>query len=244
MADDDIIIEYRFRFEKGPDKLFVVRLRRRDLRLVLHPAAYHPSWTRLEHCQCPHCPLRPAEELHCPAATGLAELMDAFKDCLSTEPAEITVAVEARDYRKRAPVQYGLSALMGLLMATSGCPITEKLRPMVHVHLPFASMEETMYRMVSMYLLGQYFRYQNGQEPDWDMANLVKIFEDVAEVNQAFSRRLVSINPKDASLNALANLDCFAMVTAFSITKDQLSDLEPLFHAYLGRPAVLDPEPL
>jgi hypothetical protein len=231
--ETDIVIEYRFRFEQGADKLFVVRLRREDLRLVLNPTAFHPAWTRLNHCQCPNCPLQPTESPHCPAAAGLADLMDSFKDCLSTEPAEIVVAVEAREYRKQAPVQYGVSALMGLLMATSGCPVMAKLRPMVHVHLPFATIEETMFRTVSMYLLAQHFRVQNGRAPDWEMAHLLEIFDEVAEVNQAFSQRLVSINPKDASLNALANLDCFAVVTSLALTKDNLKELEPLFQAYL-----------
>jgi len=136
MAQPDILIEYRFRFDSGPDKLFVVRLHPKNLQLVLDPTAHHPPWTRLEHHQCPNCPLRSTQSPHCPAAVGLADLMDSFKDCLSTEPAQIIVAVESREYRKQAPVQYGVSALMGLLMATSGCPVTEKLRPMVHVHLP------------------------------------------------------------------------------------------------------------
>jgi hypothetical protein len=90
-----------------------------------------------------------------------------------------------------------------------------------------------MFRAVSMYLLAQYYRHQRGEQPDWELDHLLEIFEAVAQVNQAFSRRLVSINPKDASLNALANLDCFALVTSFSITRDNLKELEPLFHAYL-----------
>jgi hypothetical protein len=68
MAEADIIIEYRFRFERGTDKLFVVRLRREDLRLVLNPNAFHPSWTRLEHRQCPNCPLQPTQAPHCPGS--------------------------------------------------------------------------------------------------------------------------------------------------------------------------------
>ncbi|MFM1941406.1 MAG: hypothetical protein RI897_388 [Verrucomicrobiota bacterium] len=227
------VIEYRFRMESAEDKVFVVHLRPGDMGLVMDPEAKAPEWTRLENCQCPNCPLRAGEVAHCPAALGMSELMDSFKDCLSTDPADITVAVESREYRRRAPLQYGVSALMGLIMATSGCPVTEKLRPMVHVHLPFATIGETMYRAASMYLLAQFFRQNRGMEPDWQMENLVQIFEEVAEVNQSFARRLISINPKDASLNALANLDCFAMVTSFSITKDKLKELEPLFGAYL-----------
>jgi len=233
MSKEDVVIEYRFSLARKGDKLFIVRLRKPDLQLVLNPDAYHPPWTRLEHCQCPNCPLKPTEHPHCPAAVAMADLVDSFKECFSTENAQIVVGVESREYRKKASVQYGVSALMGLLMTTSGCPVMEKLRPMVHVHLPFATIEETMYRAVSMYLLAQYYRQQKGQQPDWELEHLLEIFEDVAQVNRAFSRRLVSINPKDASLNALANLDCFAMATSFSITRDNLKELEPLFHAYL-----------
>jgi len=61
----------------------------------------------------------------------------------------------------------------------------------------------------------------------------VKIYDDISQVNRAFARRLLSINPKDASLNALVSLDCFANVTAFSIVRDSLKEMEYLFQAYL-----------
>ena len=37
-------------------------------------------------------------------------------------------------------------------MALSGCPVLEQLKPMARFHLPFASVEETIYRAASMYL--------------------------------------------------------------------------------------------
>jgi hypothetical protein len=163
-------------------------------------------------------------------------VIEFFKDFFSTEEAEITVTMESREFRKRAPVHYGVSSLMGLLMVTSGCPIMDKLRPMVLTHLPFATPEETTYRSVSMYLLAQYYRQQNGQPADWELDNLLALFEEVGHVNQAFARRLVSIQPKDASLNALASLDCFALVASFSISRDKLGELEALFRAYVEPP--------
>ena len=90
-----------------------------------------------------------------------------------------------------------------------------------------------MFRAVSMYLLAQYFVSQRGKTPDWKLENLVRIYEDVRLVNQSFCRRLLSINPKDASLNALVGLDCFATVTAFSIETDSLKEMEALFEVYL-----------
>ena len=55
-------------------------------------------------------------------------------------------------------------SLIGIYMVTSGCPIMDKLRPMARFHLPFASTEETIYRAISTYLLGQYFLEQKGKK--------------------------------------------------------------------------------
>ena len=59
-------------------------------------------------------------------------------------------------------VQMGVSSLLGVIMTTSGCPIMAQLKPMVRFHLPFASLEETIFRMVSMHLVAQYLRHQDG----------------------------------------------------------------------------------
>jgi hypothetical protein len=231
-----IHLEYQFRLKDGSQVSFVLRLRKPDLHLEIPPRAELPSWTRLTHCQCPNCPLDPTRHPHCPVATSLVDVIESFKHCVSTEPADITIRTESREYHKQAAVQYGVSSLMGLHMVTSGCPVLDKLRPMVHTHLPFASVDETMYRAASMYLLAQYFRQQRGKTPDWKLEHLVQIYESISTVNLAFSRRLLSINPQDASLNALASLDCFAAVTAFSIVRDSLQEMEPLFAAYLEDP--------
>jgi len=106
----------------------------------------------------------------------------------------------------------------------------------VQTHLPFATVEETTYRVVSMYLLAQYFLYRRGRPADWDLEGLVRLCEDINQVNQAVAERILSINPQDASLNALVNLDCFATLTALSIERDSLKDLETLFGAYLKAP--------
>jgi hypothetical protein len=118
-------------------------------------------------------------------------------------------------------------------MVVSGCPIMNKLRPMAFTHLPFATVEETTYRAVSMYLLAQYFRNRHGKKADWSLEELLKIYEEVRAVNHSFVRRLLSINPLDASINALVSLDCFGTVAAFSIVQDSLKALEPLFQSYL-----------
>ena len=234
MSDDISTIEYVFRLNNGEKKRFVVRLRKTTLRLVRATATdLLPAWTRLTHHQCPNCPLKPDHHPHCPIAANLVEVVETFKDCMSVEPSDIRVRTDLREYRKQAPLPTGVSSLMGLYMVASGCPIMDQLRPMAHVHLPFATLEETMYRAASMYLLAQYFVQNRGGTADWRLERLLDIYRQVNVVNRSFSRRLLSINPQDASLNALVNLDCFATVTAFSIMQDSLKGIESLFEAYL-----------
>jgi hypothetical protein len=226
-------LEYEFTLGTGVRKRFPVSLQKPGLALVVPKRSEEPAWTALGHHRCPNCPLDPGRHARCPVAVNLVDVIESFRDCVSTEEAQIVIRHPAREYHRRAPLQYGVSSLMGLYMVTSGCPILDRLRPMVRTHLPFATIEETTYRVVSMYLLAQYFRHQRGRRVDWKLTRLVRLCEDINRVNQAFARRLLSINPQDASLNAIANLDCFSTLTALSITRDSLKDLEALFGAYL-----------
>jgi hypothetical protein len=226
-------IAYRFKLKDGRERDFVVRLNHPSLSLVTTPRTEFPSWTKLEFNQCPNCPLKPAESPRCPVAVSLIDLLDLFKDCLSTETAEMTIVSDQREYRKTMGIQFGLSSLMGLYMATSGCPIIDKLRPMVLTHLPFSSLEETVYRSVSMYLVAQLLRHRNGKNADWDLKDLMKVYDDIYTVNRAFIARLHGIAKEDASLNALVNLDCLPGFAKFSLEKKFLKNLEETFHPYL-----------
>jgi hypothetical protein len=240
MPDVPINLEYEFLFQDGSRKSLRIQLRKPDLGILPQTHPPHPTWAQLTHHQCPNCPLDPAVHPHCPVAVSLSAVIEAFRDCLSTTTADITIRSDHRDYHRQAPVQYGVSSLMGIYMVTSGCPILDQLRPMVLTHLPFATIDETMFRLTSMYLLAQYFVQQHGGTPDWKLRRLVDLCDAIGNVNQAFAKRLLSINPQDASLNALANLDCFTLSTAFSIDRDKLKDLEALFRAYWADPV---PEP-
>ena len=226
-------IEYEFKLRDGSRKQFSVRLEKPSLSLVAENTTTVRPWTRLKHHQCPNCPFKPQEHLDCPIAANLVDVIESFKDSVSIEEADITIRSESREYHKRSTVQYGIGSLMGLYMVTSGCPIMDKLRPMVYTHLPFSTLEETIYRAISMYLLAQFFREQQGQTPDWKLEKFVQIYKDIATVNESFTRRLLSINPRDASLNALVGLDCFASAAAFSTVEDNLKEFQSLFHAYL-----------
>ena len=105
---------------------------------------------------------------------------------------------------------------------------------MVYTHLPFSSTEETTYRAVSMYLLAQYLRRQRGLAPDWELAGLVSLYEEVSQVNKHFVDRLKTIKLEDASLNAVVKLDCFAAMTATLVAAQSLAGVEDIFHPYLS----------
>jgi hypothetical protein len=122
---------------------------------------------------------------------------------------------------------------MGLIMATSGCPHLDKLRPMAFTHLPFSTMAQTTYRAVSMYLLAQFFRRRRGLEPDWELRELSRAYEDIRTVNVAFAKRLASIQQDDANLNAIVKLDNHAGITSLSIAEEWWEEIEHVFRKYL-----------
>ena len=117
-------------------------------------------------------------------------------------------------------------------MVTSGCEDLDKLRPMVRFHLPFASIEESVYRATSMYQLAQYMRTQHGLEPDYEMQELLGIYKKIHNINVHFVKRLQKATEKDANLNAVAILDTFSQMVPFGI-EDTLKNFEGLFSPYL-----------
>ncbi|MDD5627739.1 MAG: hypothetical protein PHU21_01650 [Elusimicrobia bacterium] len=227
-------ISYRFRLQGGAETAFDLELDAETLGLVPAAGEPPPEWTRLGNRRCPHCPLTEERHPHCPVARNLAGIIREFGPRISFEEADISIATEAREFRRRAPLQSGVSSLIGIVMVTSGCPHLDKLRPMVYTHLPFATTEETSYRAISMYLLAQYLRQEKGLAPDWDLAGLVGIYDAVSLVNKHFVERLKTIAMLDAALNAVIKLDCFAAMTSTIIKARCLAGAERLFQGYLS----------
>lgn len=229
-----ISIRYTFNFDNREKKEFEVRLDPETLNID-RPSGSAPEWTRLTFEQCENCPLDPSRNPQCPVAVNLAPLVSEFDDVLSHEEAEVTVTTEDRMITKRTPVQTGLFPLMGVIMAASGCPVMDKLKPMVRFHLPFASIEETTYRMAAMYLVAQYFRKKRGMDTDWDLAGLPSLYAEVSKINLGMSKRLQAAAERDSSRNALAHLDVFAVM--LNQPPEWIFDaLEPIFASYLGPP--------
>ena len=140
---------------------------------------------------------------------------------------------QERKYLKKVPLQVGLSSLLGIYMVTTGCPILEKLKPMVRYHLPFASIEETTYRSVTMYLLAQFFLLRRKNKPDWNLDNLAAIYNDIQVVNKNVCDKLQEIISRDAAANALIKLDYSALYISLRLNQDILDEIESYFNAYL-----------
>lgn len=176
-----------------------------------------PQWTRLDHCQCSNCPLRKAEHGHCPAAVAILPVVEAFKDEDAYQRVAVTVQDERRSYHKETALEEALRSLLGLKMATSGCPVLSELKPMAVHHLPFASSDEFIMRSVSHYLLQQYFEKRSHRQPDWELKGLVERNQRLQLVNQALWQRIHSVCQGDSNLKALLNFFSMASSVSFSL---------------------------
>ena len=147
-----------------------------------------PEWTRLSHRQCENCPLTEDASSHCPPAADLSDILPRFARIVSFERSEVRVETPERVYMKECDVQTSLNSLLGLVMATSQCPILSALRPLGHYHLPFSGIEETVFRTTGAYLLKQYFIARDGGEPDMELKQLRKLYKNLQILNQGFTK--------------------------------------------------------
>ena len=226
-----ITYRYAFTFTDGMTKTFDIALDPDTLAIQnLNPT--YPGWARLDEAACEDCPLDRTRAAYCPIAVNMPGLVDAFKDVVSYHEADIVVTTDDRVVSKRTAAQNGLTSILGIYMVTSGCPVLDRLRPMVRFHLPFASMEETVFRSAGMYLLAQYFRKRKGLAAAFEFEGLSKIYREIKRVNTGLLKRLQAASTEDANLNALAILDIFALAFHDS-TEDSVDTLEPIFQVYL-----------
>ncbi len=226
-----IEILYRFRLSDHSQHELALHLDPETVQLIDHIPDRLPEWTRLGFEQCGHCPLSADEVVYCPLAASLVGVIDVSREVLSHDEVEVTVVTAERAIQVRTTAQRGISAVMGLISATSGCPRTAFLKPMARYHLPFATEEETLYRAASMYLLAQYFRRLHGGDADLDLTGLAQCYRELQAVNQAMMQRIRNASEKDAAANALVLLDLFAKAMPYSI-EDSLEEVRYLFSAY------------
>lgn len=229
-----IEIGYHFRCVDGEKREASLRvvLDAKTLELRHRQDPPPPDWARLSVHQCSVCPLNARSHEYCPAALSFVDILDEFGVLFSFTEVEVTVITRERTVYAKTSAQRALSSLVGLCMATSGCPILAQFKPMARFHLPFATREETTFRAVGAYLLAQYFLKQRGDTPDLDLNGLRETYDRIHEVNMGLANRLRAIPVGDAHLNALVILDLFAHALPSSI-EEGLAELEHMFTSFL-----------
>ena len=228
MGKDVYQVLYEFRFDEGENKLFKILIDSRMINIIRTQKSDPPDWTRLEHKQCTCCTIDRDMYPFCPIAVSLADFIEQFKELPSFNNCMVRCTIPERTYVKKSSVQEGLFSLFGMIMAISGCPVMKFLKPMARFHLPFSTIQETVFRSTSIYLLRQYFEYKKGNKPDFDLKQLDKHYEAVQCVNKGILHRTNSIKRKDADKNAIIILNALAQMLSVEI-EDKLHSLEYLF---------------
>ncbi len=229
---DNLNFKYSFKLADGSEENFDLIVNAETLRLVINLPQDPPSWIDLEYHQCPNCPLDRKTAPHCPLAVNIAPVVERFSSVLSYENVHVKAIENNRVTSQETDAQMGVSSLIGLLIAASGCPFTDFLKPMVRFHLPFATEEETLWRATSTYLLAKYYLKKKGYNPEIELNGLSEIYENIGLVNVAIIKRLQAATEKDSTLNALVVLDVFASSLSLEV-EDFWTENEHLFMPFL-----------
>lgn len=232
------MIEYRFLFEGMAPLRFQVQLDRAEP--TPSSAGPHSDWTRLCTHQCPGCTLKPSAHAYCPTAVDLEPIIEQFKGVFSYQTVTVEVVTPQRNYSKTCDVQTGLRSLIGLIMSTSRCPWYSQLRGLAQSHLPFANMEETLFRVTGAYLMQQYFEARSGGKADLLLKDLEQLYQGLWQANQSFKERLQLASTNDANINAIGALSMISQGVSFSLQED-LSRIQEHFWGFpMGVPAPIN----
>jgi hypothetical protein len=229
-------IRYRFDLPDGSQRALDLFFDPASFRLVNPPPADPPFWTELEFNRCANCPLSAAQARHCPAALQLAPALEPLNALVSFDTVGVTVVQAERTVYAETTAQQAMSSVLGLIMATAGCPWTDRLRPMARFHLPFASEAETLYRSVSMFLLSRELAAAGSPAPraapeQGGFAALEELYDNLHLVNCGVSRRLGAATNTDPARNGIALLDAYTALLPAALERS-LDELRPLFDGW------------
>jgi len=196
-----------------------------------------PSWAELKHNQCPNCPLTVKDCQYCPAAVDLAAVVTDFQRLPAAKTARIRVSTPERNYDKETALEEGLRSLMGLIMASSACPILHQLKPNARNHLPFASQDDFIIRSTALYLLKQYFNYREGKRPDWELQGLISLNQELQTLNEALWGRVKEACEGDSNLKALLSFLDMSSSVSYSL-ESQLQAVKALMTDEAVSPAM------
>lgn len=185
-----------------------------------------PEWAKLENGKCEGCNLSGSE--YCPIAARLASPVQRFSGLVSHTPVRATVTTPERTYVKNVDAQEALRGLFGLIMATSGCPSMKPFRYMARYHLPFSSLEETVSRITSSYLLRQYYLHPERGEIPVDFRDIEGMYQTMVSLNEGMSRRLKNSTMAEGAVNAIVILSAYSTLIPMMMQKE-LERLRRLF---------------
>ncbi|MDM8547709.1 hypothetical protein QUF61_14550 [Candidatus Venteria ishoeyi] len=227
MFNNEIFLEYTFHISDSRQLQYRIAFDRSASQKEKEATNY-PAWTELEFQKCSNCPLNREQHPHCPVALDAYEIILGFAEILSFKEMDVMVKTTERTYSKTCDAQTGLRSLIGFVMATSACPVLSPLRGLARYHLPFASLEEILFRVTSAYLVKQYFIHKDGGEADLSLTGLKAEFQEIQKVNYDFLQRITAAGDADSNLDVLSTL--FSIASLISLNLDEhLDKLRPLF---------------
>ena len=189
-----------------------------------------PLWTKRGEFGCKNsiCPLLDSET--CYIAKVVYKQICSFKNIISIEPVNATLTTSERTINKECSIQAAVASITGILMSTCGCPVFSKLKPMVRFHLPFASLEETEFRVFSMYLLAQYLKGRKNLSQDHSLQTLKQLYDEIQKINLLAAHKIQELERSDATINGLVILNSFSQLVSFDLEDNDLTSLENLFN--------------
>lgn len=219
-------IKYQYALDDGTLLQHAVTIDKETLLSTCDSSESPPEWTRLSYSKCDGCTLTDSE--YCPVALRLVTPLKAVKNLISHAHVKTTVVTQERTYMKEVDVQEALRSLFGLIIATSGCPAMKPFKLMARYHLPFSSLDETICRVTSAYLMRQFFRHRQGKNLPIDLHELESLYNTMKPVNEGIASRIRAAVESDGALNAIVIFNSFSQLIPF-VLDEELEKLKPLF---------------
>ncbi|MGC1509629.1 DUF6901 family protein [Ketobacter sp.] len=196
-----------------------------------HPApeGEFPSWCELEFKKCPNCTLNSIWHKYCPLAVRLIPFVN-LPAIRSYDEVNAQVDMDNKTVNCDTSAQEAFSSLLGLVMATSGCPHTRFFKPMAWYHQPFSTPEETLYRACTTYLFSYAMHKQN---PDGALRfdDLKLIYKHIHTINVHVAARIKNYSETDSAINAIVLLDLITKDLPIAVDED-FSELKQLFNTH------------
>ena len=195
------------------------------------PEGEPPQWCDLEYKRCPNCTLDPIWHKRCPLAVRLIPYVN-LPSIKSYDEVTAVVEMDHKTTSTETSAQEALSSLMGVIMASSGCPHTRFFKPMAWHHHPFATPEETLYLACTTYLSSYVFSNKDHScEVSFD--DLKEIYNNIHQVNVHIAQRIHNHSATDSALNAIVLLDMITKDLPLAVDEG-LTELTQIFKSHVN----------